>query len=80
MDNDKPGAERPRRRRRQWADIYEVTEESGPEGKLLYTTERWEYHDAKAKQAQWPTKRDVLNVLIGAAAALVLEYLRSSPT
>lgn len=78
MDNDKQGAERSRRRKRQWADIYEVTEELGPEGKLLCTTERWEYHDSRAKPAPWPTKRDLLNALGGATAALILEYLRGS--
>lgn len=73
METEYKGAQRPGRRKRQWADIYEVKEESDREGKLLCLTETWKYHDHRPKQQEpWPTKRDMLNALIGAAAILVL--------
>ena len=54
------------------APFFEVNDKYGPDGKLVSTTETRRYYD-------WPSKRDTVNVLLGAAAMWVLEYLASVP-
>ncbi len=66
--------DRQTRKKWRWAPHYEVTEKLGPDGKLLFTQKTWKYLDNR-----WPTKRDLWNVLCGAAAALMLLHLAGMP-
>jgi hypothetical protein len=51
-----------------------VIDRFGPNGELLGYEEKRGYPDAN-----WPAKRDGWNLLIGAVAALVIQFLRSMP-
>ncbi len=80
--NDDTGQQSSRRRRRAWADVKEVLEEYGPDGSLIKKCEKWIYTSPKKEQEEepirlnWPNARDLWNLVIGAAALLLMAHLR----
>jgi len=61
------------RRWHAWTPFYEVTDKYGKDDELIESIERRTY------TTKWPSQRDILHILIGALAFLILQTLRTMP-